>query len=267
MQSLQSPGSGTVKLLFLGQCTQLGYTINGHTVTKGETFPQLARRLLVARYPALHFEVVTEQMSDPVGLVPLLRASLPRYRPDILVLSLAAAYAVGRRQISYLHAFAPELVQAATPFMRRVQASVASSARLSHLFLKKSALLPGATLPPLGLDEYERLIVEVVEYARQASDARVILMGPGRFNEDTRDHYARRSSPEHLAAVNRMVFAVGERFGLPVIDTQGALGEGGSAAFLPDAIHWSRYGQELVAREVEAVIAAQVAAQAAHGAA
>jgi hypothetical protein len=82
-------------------------------------------------------------------------------------------------------------------------------------------------------------------------------MGPGRFNEDTKDNYA-IPSPSLWPSVNEMVGRIGKSTNTAVIDVQSALSEHGGEVFLPNNIRWSRVGHQIVAREVECVLASQI---------
>jgi hypothetical protein len=115
-----------------------------------------------------------------------------------------------------------------------------------------------AVRPPVPLDEYERMVREAIVHCQQTSDCRLILMGPGRFNEDTLETYAIHT-PELWAAVNQMVIDLGKQFRLPVINAQESLGGHGSEVFMLNNHRFSEYGHEVVAREVESVLAREVA--------
>jgi hypothetical protein len=55
-----------------------------------------------------------------------------------------------------------------------------------------------------------------------------------------------------------MVLRVGERLDVPVINAQDALSEFGAEVFTDSNHRWSAYGHEIIAREVQTVLAGQI---------
>jgi hypothetical protein len=114
-------------------------------------------------------------------------------------------------------------------------------------------------LPPIKLDEYERLLEEGVLYCRSKSTCQPILMGPGRFNVDTIEDYAIHS-PELWSTVNQMVLRLGERLGVPVINAQETLEDYSGEVFIANNHRWSHRGHRVVAVEVERVLSTEISA-------
>jgi hypothetical protein len=241
-----------IKILFLGQCLQYGYD----TVSNADTFQALAAPALRARFPHLEIKVDLKHLYHPIGLKALLRHRLAVCRPDIVVLSLPAAFAARFIRVNLLYEIAPEIVDTARDFLQKLD-----SALLGRQSRKASTPLDRffTLRPPMPLPEYERLVNEAIEFAVSTSSSRVVLMAPGRFNEDSTDIYD-IPSPEIWAQVNQMVVDLGHRHHLPVICTQDLLADYGSEVFLTNNHRWSRYGHEVIAREVEYVLSTQIGA-------
>lgn len=247
---VQGSNSRNVKILFLGQCLQYGY----QNLDRSSTFVTLAISNLEARFPQLELQLDLKQLYHPKGLKAILRHRLLLSRPDIVVISVIGSFAAVYTRVNLLYEMAPEIVDTARSFLQKVEAKrsgagdlVKSNTPIDKLF---------ALHPPLALDEYERLIKEGIELC-QTSACTVVLMGPGRFNEDTTDNYA-IPSPSLWASVNEMVGRIGKSTNTAVIDVQSALSEHGGEVFLPNNIKWSRAGHQIVAREVEDVLASQI---------
>jgi hypothetical protein len=56
-----------------------------------------------------------------------------------------------------------------------------------------------------------------------------------------------------------MVRRVSATLDVPVVDVMGSLGEFGGEVFIPNNIRWSRFGHQVVARELERVLAGEIA--------
>jgi hypothetical protein len=112
--------------------------------------------------------------------------------------------------------------------------------------------------PPIGLDEYERLIEEALVYCDRTTSCRLVLVGPGRFNEDTNEDYAIHNS-ELWSSVNSMILRVGARRNVPVVNAQESLAEHGGEVFIANNHRFSQLGHEVVGREVANVLASQLA--------
>jgi len=138
--------------------------------------------------------------------------------------------------------------------MQKIEAKVKGS---SHR--QASTILDGlfAIRPPIAVDEYERMVEEALLECKRTSSCSIVLIGPGRFNNDTAEEYAVHS-PELWSAVNQMVLRIGERLNLPVVNAQDALAEYDAEVFISKNHRWSGFGHEVVAREVEAVVASQI---------
>jgi hypothetical protein len=158
-------------------------------------------------------------------------------------------------RVNVIYEMAPELVDTARSFMQKIEAKLKGNAGPEAGTTLDRAF---ALRPPISISEYESLIQEAVESCHRRSNCRVVLMGPGRFNEDSIEDYAVHS-PELWSSVNEMVRSVGKRLNVPVINVQDALGDDAGEVFLPKNHRWSELGHEIVAREVEAALALQVA--------
>jgi len=251
-----------IKLLFAGNCHQTGY----EGVPQSATFPVLARRMLSARFPSLSFKFETKNLHDPRGLKPLLRARLMLSSPDIVVIMLPAVFAATGRRVNLIHQMAPEVLSTAHSLMWKIGSKLKGTSggvAARNLLDRSSAWLQldrlSTWFPPVTLDEYERLIEDGIEYCRRTAACCVVLMGPGGFNEDTKQHYSIHS-PELWSSVNQMVLRVGQQLSVPVINAHDAQAGGGGEVYLPNNHRWSRYGHEIVAREVECVLAANITA-------
>ncbi len=216
----------SVRILFLGQCLQYGY----EDVDSASTFVALAANNLAARFPAVRLRLDLKHLYHPKGLKAILRHRL------------------------WLSRKAPEVVDTARSFLQKMEAKRSGrSGVLAHTPLDEFI----AWQPPIALDEYERLVREGVEMCRSAG-CQAVLLGPGRFNEDTTDTYA-GVTPDLWYRVNEMVRRLGLGLDVPAIDTFGALSERGGEVFLRNNIRWSRTGHQVVAREVERVLASRIA--------
>jgi hypothetical protein len=243
--------TGSVKVLFLGQCLQYGYA----NVSKSATFANLAASMLRVRYPGVSFKFDFKYLYHPCGLKAILKHRLLLSRPDVALINLPAMYAATAWRVNLVYEKAPELVDTARSFMQTIEAKIRGSNEPQQATMLDKAF---AVRQPISIEEYENLIQEAVSDCKRASSCRIVLMGPGRFNEETKEVYAVHS-PELWASVNEMVLRVGKRLGVAVINTQEALAEYGGEVFSPRNHRWSQYGHEIMAREVESALAAQVA--------
>jgi hypothetical protein len=242
--------TGSIKVLFLGQCLQYGYA----NVSKSATYADLAASMLRVRFPGLRFEFDFKYLYHPSGLKTILKHRLLLSRPDVALINLPAMYAATAWRVNLVYEMAPELVDTARSFMQKIEAKIKGSSGPQQATMLDKAF---AIRRPISIDEYESLVQEAVENCKRASSCRIVLMGPGRFNEDTSEDYAVHS-PELWASVNQMVLRVGERLDVPVINAQEALAEYGGEVFTPNNHRWSEYGHEVIAREVESALASQV---------
>lgn len=243
--------TGSIKVLFLGQCLQYGYA----NVSKSATFANLAASMLRVRFPGLSFKFDFKYLYHPSGLKTILKHRLLLSRPDVALINLPAMYAATAWRVNLVYEMAPELVDTARSFMQTIESRMRGSNQPQQTTVLDKAF---AIRRPISIDEYEKLIEEAVAECKRASSCRMVLMGPGRFNEDTCEDYAVHS-PELWASVNEMVLRVGKRLGVAVINAQDALAEYGGEVFTPNNHRWSEYGHEVIAREVESALASQVA--------
>ncbi len=119
-------------------------------------------------------------------------------------------------------------------------------------------LRPQFLHPPLPIADYERLLEDGIRQC-QAAERRVVLLGPGGFNEDTKtDH--KLQSPELWRSVNEMVLGLGQRLGVPVVNVREALREKSGDVYMAGDHRFSVYGQAVVAREVGQALANEILA-------
>lgn len=242
-----------MKILFLGQCLQYGYS----GVSRYATYPNLAATALTAQFPNLGLKFDFKYLYHPTGLKALLQHRLLFTRPDIAVITLPAAFAATRWRVNLVYQIAPELVDTARTFMRKIEAK---AKRRDSTTLGRSTMIDKvfALQPLLTLDEYERLVEEALLYAKQISTCRIVLMGAGRFNEDSNENYELQS-PELWSAVNQMVLRLAARLGLPVINMQGVMTDQGYEVFIPNNHRPSEQGHQAIAREVVRVLTREIA--------
>jgi hypothetical protein len=241
-----------VKVIFLGQCLQYGY----RHVESASTYPRLAMKMLKARFPGVNFKYDLKYLYHPRGLKAILKRRLLLTRPDIVVIGLPAMFAATHWRVNMIYEIAPEIVDTARAFMQKIDARRGhEAAGPAEALLNKTF----AVHAPLALNEYERLVEEAILSSRSSSDCRFVLMGPGRFNEDTNEDYPIHS-PELWASVNQMILGLGKRLGVPVINSHEALEDYGSEVYNPNNHRWSPYGHEVMAREVETVLTSQIKA-------
>ena len=242
--------TGSIKVLFLGQCLQYGYA----NVSKSSTFADLAASMLRLRFPDLSFKFDFKYLYHPSGLKAILKHRILLSRPDVALINLPALYAATAWRVNLVYEMAPELVDTARSFMRKVEAKIKGSSGPQQATMLDKAF---AIRHPISLGDYESLVEEAVQECKRTSSCRIVLMGPGRFNEDSVEDYAMHS-PELWSAVNQMVLQVGKRLDVAVINAQEALAEYGREVFTPNNHRWSEYGHEVIAREVESALASQV---------
>ena len=174
--------------------------------------------MLRTRFPTVKFRFGIKHLYHLSGLKAILKHRLMMAQPDIAVISLPAMFAATSWRVNLVYEMAPEIVDTARSFMQMVEAKISGTRKAETLIDKAVSIRP-----PITLGEYERLIDEAVEHCPRTSSCRVVLMGPGRFNEDSAESYTNHS-PEVWSSVNRMVLRSGQRLDVPVIDAQEALG-------------------------------------------
>ncbi|HEU4388044.1 MAG TPA: hypothetical protein VFV34_09625, partial [Blastocatellia bacterium] len=240
-----------VKILFLGQCLHYGYQGVGRSVT----FPAIAAEQLSARFPHRQIRFDLKYLYHPRGLKALLQHRLLLSSPDIVVISVPAMFAARHWRVSLLYQFAPEVFDTARSFLQKIENRVYRDCSRNLTALDKAFTVH----PPIKLDEYENLIEQAVLYCLTKSTARPVLIGPGLFNVDTIEDYAIHS-PGLWSAVNAMVLQLGNRLGIPVINAQDTLADHDGGVFIPNNHRWSERGHQIVALEVERVLAPEISA-------
>lgn len=243
----------SVRILFLGQCLIYGYD----GVDQASTFVNHAVANLATRFADYDITLDRKHLYHPNGLKAILRHRFLFSQPDIVVISVVASFAVQRVRVNLLYEMAPEIVDTARSFMRKIEARVTGYKGAPK---QQTPIDRFATWhPPIALAEYERLVEEGVDIC-QSAGARVVLLGPGRFNEDIEADFSVTLSevPILFDSVNEMVGRVSKLKGAQVVDAQGALCQRGGEVFLPQNIRWSRQGHDLVARELENALASEI---------
>ena len=249
----RSAPADSVRILFLGPCNM--FVEN----QPGTAYPEVCVRTLRTRFPQLNIVWDRHQLMHPAGLLPRLHASLGSFQPDIMILNLAAVYAAIPLRMSIIAMMAPEVLQSARAFLHRVEARLRTDSAFARLLRQRSKITPEQTYQPVALDEYQRLATAALEFCKESSSCRLVLMGPGGFNDYGKNRYPLYSQ-DLWASVNRMVTTLGKRFGIPVVNSHDMMESLGSNVYLPDSDLWSTQGHELVAREVEDVVAGQILA-------
>jgi hypothetical protein len=184
---------------------------------------------------------------------------LAAFNPDVVVITALATYTATNWTSSILYEIAPDILIPARSFLERLDSKFKRGPMFGTLLNKTKGLRPQVVHPPLQLDEYERLLEDGINQCRRTNPCCVVLMGPGGFNEDTKNDF-KLQSPKLWSSVNQMVLRLGKRVDVAVINTQEALHEFGGEVYLYNDHRFSLLGQAVVAREVEAVLAAQVIA-------
>jgi len=210
--------------------------------------------MLRLRFPDLSFQFDFKYLYHPSGLKAILKHRMLLSRPDVALINLPALYAATAWRVNLVYEMAPELVDTARSFMRKVEAKINRSSGPQQPTMLDKAF---AIRQPISIGEYERLVQEAVQDCKLASSCRIVLMGPGRFNEDSVEDYVMHS-PELWSSVNQMVLRVGKRLDVAVINAQEALAAYGCEVFTPNNHRWSEYGHEVIAREVESALVSQV---------
>ncbi|HYP27397.1 MAG TPA: hypothetical protein VE262_11830 [Blastocatellia bacterium] len=239
-----------VKILFLGQCLNYGY----EGVDKSATFVSVAISNLAARFPHLRLQLDRKHLYHPRGLKAILKHRLMLSPPDIAVISVSGIFTAKHTRVNSIYEMAPEVMDTVRSFVQRIEARRNKTAPYVN---PEISLDRFSTLhPPLPLEEYERIVREGVELC-QARDCRVVLVGPGRFNEDSVEKYT-IPEPGLWSSVNDMVLRLSKAMKVSAVDTVGLLSGYSGEVFLPQNIRWSTFGHQVVAREVESVLASQI---------
>jgi len=249
--NLENGSRSNIKILFLGQCLQYGYA----RVSSTETFARVSASMLRSRFPGLSFKFDLKFLYHPLGLKPILKHRMQFSPPDVALINLPAMFAATSWRVNRIYEMAPELVDTARSFLQKLETTMKGT---EHP-VKSSTLLDKAfaVRPPMSIDEYEKVVRDAIEESQKIDSCRFVLMGPGRFNEDTIENYPLHS-PELWRSVNEMVLRLGKQLNVSVINSQEALEEYGNEVFTPQNHRWSVYGHEVIAREVESVVSSQV---------
>jgi hypothetical protein len=178
--------------------------------------------MLHTRFPALGFKFDYKFLYHPSGLMAILKHRVLLSRPDVVIINLPAMYAARAWRVNLVYEKAPELVDTARSFMQKIEAKVKGSSGQ-----QASTMLDGllATRQPIRIEEYERVVQESLLECRRLSSCGIVLIGPGRFNEDTIEEYALHS-PELWSAVNQMVLRIGKRLNVAAVNDASTLATG-----------------------------------------
>ncbi|MFN0121265.1 MAG: SGNH/GDSL hydrolase family protein [Blastocatellia bacterium] len=251
------PGTGPLRMnhlpfriFFLGQCTAAGYGVG-----LDASYPQVIWRLLRVRFPGLKFDVQVNPILHPTRMKEQTATCL-KQRADVIFLSLPGLYASIPMKVSRLYLQDPEIMSTARAFVRTIQAKLPQDSSLAQLLNKRMALQPTTVLPPLTIEEYERCITETVELCQTTSPCRVVLMGPGGYNHYSED--GNLNSQKLGADVNRMIRETAARMKVPFVDAWELMAEQSVDVYLPATHRWSSAGHEIMAREIEHIIAGQL---------
>jgi hypothetical protein len=244
--------SNKFRIIVLGQCIATGAGVD-----ENSAYPGLTARFLSTRFPELSFEMTVLPLLHPTGLKALVASCLPS-RPDVILISLPAVFACIPYRANQIYLQAPEIMQVARKFVMLIESKIRSDSGLAKLFGKRSSLMPSSVIAPLTVPEYRRLIEEAVVYCRSASECRLVLLGPGGFNEDAKIDDLK--SPELCSEINQMIMGVGEKYFLPVINAHDWATSQGGKVFQRGTHRWRESAHEVMAREIESVIASQVCA-------
>ena len=248
-----SNGRTSVNLLFLGQCLQYAYP----GVDESDTFPQLARSMLTARFPHFEFNLDRKYVYHPKGLRAILQHRLQFRTPDIVVIAVSGIFAASRWRVNMIYEIAPEVIDTARSFLQRIDAKLEGQYRSKATEKLLDSIF--SWHPPITLPEYEKLLEEAVLMCRNTAGAAVVLIGPSRCDDDTDEGYALQS-PELWRSVNQMALRLGERLRIPVLDTQDLFTDFGREVIVPGTVKYSLYGHQVVAREVQRILGAEAAA-------
>ena len=241
-----------LRILFLGQCIAAGCGVDG-----ASSYPRLIQQMLSAQFPELCFEIAFKPLLHPTGLKVLIQSSLS-FDSDIIFIGLPAMFAAIPFRVNSLYLAAPDIMRIARSFVEKIESRIRRDSGLARVLGKRSALVPTVVCPPVSCDEYERLIEDAVTFCRQSSTCRVILMGPGGFNEDATIEYLK--SPDVCSVINQMILRVGERLGVPVVNAHDRMTSLGGKAFFRGNHRWNQYGHDVMSREIQSLIASEVKA-------
>jgi len=178
--------------------------------------------------------------------------------PDLLFISLPGMYASIPFRVNLLYLQAPGVMMMARSFLSRIESRIKSDSKLSRLLARKSALQPTTVLPALSVEKYEQCVSEAVDLCQQPGGCRVILMGPGGFNEYSED--GNLDSPELASSVNQMLLRGAAEKGVPFVNAYELADDHTTDIYLPETHRWGLLGHEVMAREIEHVLASEIIA-------
>jgi hypothetical protein len=239
-----------IKILFLGQCIAAGFSVG-----EANAYPTITKTLLHTRFPTLEFEIDFRPLLHPSGLKPLLKTAIG-LKPDIIFLSLPAIFAAIPFRVNSLYLLSPDIMNLARTFVRKIEASVRRDSRFAKVLEKKSVLMPTMVRPALPVNDYERLIEEAVVYCQKSSQCKLVLMGPGGFNEDTRE--INELTPELFHNLNQAIIKLGKRLGVAVVNANDAMAEQEQTVYLRGNQRWSADGHKIMAQELTSVLASEI---------
>lgn len=240
-----------IKTLFLGQCIA-----NGVGIRAEHSYPLLLQQRLRLRYPGVDFALTVQPFRHPQGLLPLLKV-LVRRSPDIVFISLPGMFASIRSNENLIAHHAPELIPVARAFLKKLEARCRQDSRFGRLLATRYKWTPMKTFAPLALSTYEQTVREAVLYVQQHSSSRIVLMGPGGFNEGSRDGL--QKSPEMAATLNQQFARLAAELRVAYINAHELMAEQNSDVYLVETHRWSEQGHALIAKEIESVIASELA--------
>ena len=84
----------------------------------------------------------------------------------------------------------------------------------------------------------------------------MVLMGPGGFNEDTKESDA--LTPELFNSLNETIMSLGKRLGVGVVNANELMAEQDGSVFLRGNQRWSAEGHRLMAQELSFVLASEI---------
>lgn len=241
-----------IRIVILGQCIASGVGVG-----ENAAYPRLVERMLKTQFPATVFHTSVYPFIHPTGLLPLLKSVLSA-RPDIILLSVPATFASSTWRGNALYLQAPDVMMMARAFLRKIEPGLKRNLRLWRLYERKSLLLPTSVCPAVTAEEYERLLTEAISYSQQQSSARLVLLGPGGFNEYVSANDGTISTPELGTTINQMVLRVGQRMKLPVINAYDFMADQRTEVYLPENHRWGLEGHQVMSREICAVFASEV---------
>lgn len=215
----------------------------------------LLQEHLRVRYPGLSFPVTVYPLRHPQGLRPLLKIAL-REKPDLVFLSLPGMFASIPRRVNLIYHQAPEILPLARAFLKKLEAGWQPDSAFGRLLATRWQWMPMQTFAPLSLAVYEQTVRDALRYWQNHSSARVLLMGPGGFNEYSED--GNQTSPELAGEINQMFLRLAKELNVAFVNAHELMAEQNSDVYLAASHRWSEQGHALVAREIESLMALEL---------